>query len=62
MIMYIKGIASAAYLGRTQSSARMLMLLRHLFIASQQQLSDTLHAETKMIRDHDRRSDDAGML
>jgi len=43
MIMYIKGIAGAAYSGRTKSSARITTLLHHLLIASQQQLSDTLH-------------------
>jgi len=46
MIMHIKGIAAAAYSGRTKSSARIPKLLNHLLIASRQQLSDTLHLFT----------------
>jgi len=48
MIMHIKGIAGAAYSGRTKSSARIPTLLRHLLIASRQQLADTMHLFTGM--------------
>jgi len=42
MIMHIKGISTAAYSGKTNSSVRRPMLLHCLLIISRQQLTDTL--------------------
>ena len=48
VIMHIKGIAGAAYSGRTKSTERIPTLLHHRLIAPRQQLTDTLHFITEI--------------
>ena len=49
MIIHIKGIATDAYSGRTNSSVRMSTLLLRLLIASRQLLMDTLQPQSALL-------------